>query len=393
MEIIYAQEEFPKMVKKSIFLAGPTPRNELTESWRKNALDILEKLGYDGTVYIPEPEDKAFYDNYDNQIEWEHAAMDAADVIVFWIPRDLSVDERNNLRMPAFTTNVEFGLYISSGKVSIGFPDGTEHINYLQHLADERNISTFNTLKDTLKNALKIIGDGAIRIDGEVKVPLLIWNNKEFQHWYRMQRSVGNELRNLKTDYVFLMPKEKQLFLWICNVSVYIRNEDRIKDIEFVLSRTNLSTVVLYCWPENKLLEDTEIVLIKEFRSPVNNKECMVYELPGGSSLDVNENMLDVAYHEVSEETGIELPKERMEVIHCRQAVATLSAHHIYAYKMELNEDEMERVKELIGTSHGNQNETECTYLEVMKVKDILNSELVDWTNVGIILEALIAPF
>lgn len=393
MEIVYAQQEFPKMIKKSIFLAGPTPRNELTKSWRKGVIDILEKLGYDGTVYIPEPENKAFYDNYDSQIEWEHTAMDAADVIVFWIPRDLSLDERNNLRMPGFTTNVEFGLYISSGKVSIGFPDGAEHTNYLRHLAEERNIPTFRTLKDTLVNALQIINEGTIRVGGEVKVPLLIWKNKEFQHWYRTQKSVGNELRDLKTNYVFLMPKAKQLFLWICNVSVYIKKEDRIKDIEFVLSRTNLSTVVLYCWPRDKMLEDAEVILIKEFRSPVNNKECMVYELPGGSSLDVNENMLDVAYHEVSEETGIELPKERMEEIHSRQAVATLSAHHIHVYKMELTEDEMERVKGLIGTTHGNQNETEYTYLEVKNIKDILSNELVDWTNVGIILEALISPF
>ena len=393
MEIVYAQQEFPKMIKKSIFLAGPTPRNELTESWRKNALDILDRLGYDGTVYIPEPEDKAFYDNYDSQIEWEHAAMDAADIIVFWIPRDLSVDERNNLRMPAFTTNVEFGLYISSGKVSIGFPDGTEHTNYLKHLAEERDINTFNTLEDTLKNALEIIGEGSIRIDGEVKVPLLIWNNKEFQHWYRKQRENGNELRDLKTKFVFIMPKMKLLFTWICQVSVYIKDEDRIKDNEFVLSRTDLSTVVLYCWPEDKLLEDAEVVLIKEFRSPVNNEECYVYELPGGSSYDLNENPIDVAYHEVSEETGIELPKERMEEIHSRQAVATLSAHHIHAYKMELTEDEMERVKGLIGTTHGNQDETEYTYLEVKSIRDILNNELVDWSNVGIILEALIVPF
>ena len=203
MELVYAQQEFPKQIKKSIFLAGPTPRNELTESWRKDAIKILEELNYDGVVYIPEAESSVFYDNYDNQIEWEHDAMDAADVIVFWIPRDLSVDERGNLRMPAFTTNVEFGLYISSGKVSIGFPEGTEHTNYLKHLADERDIEVFNTLEDTLKNSLKIIGDGAIRINGEVKVPLLIWNNKEFQFWYRKQRENGNELRDLKTKFVF----------------------------------------------------------------------------------------------------------------------------------------------------------------------------------------------
>ena len=40
--------------KKSIFLAGPTLRGEISRTWRDDAVEILEKLGFDGEVYAPE---------------------------------------------------------------------------------------------------------------------------------------------------------------------------------------------------------------------------------------------------------------------------------------------------------------------------------------------------
>lgn len=57
MEVIYALEDMPDTFTKSIFLAGPTPRNkDEVESWRPDALKILEDKGFDGVVFIPEPE-------------------------------------------------------------------------------------------------------------------------------------------------------------------------------------------------------------------------------------------------------------------------------------------------------------------------------------------------
>lgn len=40
--------------KKSIFLAGPTPRDEKIKSWRITACERLNELGFDGIVYVPE---------------------------------------------------------------------------------------------------------------------------------------------------------------------------------------------------------------------------------------------------------------------------------------------------------------------------------------------------
>lgn len=60
MQIVYAQEKYPHelTLSKSIFIAGPTPRDESTKSWRPEAIKYLEDIGYDGTVYIPEARDE-----------------------------------------------------------------------------------------------------------------------------------------------------------------------------------------------------------------------------------------------------------------------------------------------------------------------------------------------
>lgn len=47
------------MGEKSIFLAGPTVRKEQQQdwekgSWRNEAIEILQELGFDGIVYVPE---------------------------------------------------------------------------------------------------------------------------------------------------------------------------------------------------------------------------------------------------------------------------------------------------------------------------------------------------
>lgn len=87
----------------TIFLAGPTPRSEEVKSWRPEALNILKKINFSGQVLVPEQSDKKWKNDYLDQVEWEFSGLSIANAIVFWIPRKLP-------EMPAFTTNVEFGL-------------------------------------------------------------------------------------------------------------------------------------------------------------------------------------------------------------------------------------------------------------------------------------------
>lgn len=142
-------------IPKSIFLAGPTPRDDETATWRPDALELLRGLGFDGTVYVPENERWSKHDRYDDQIAWEWEALSVASVIVFWIPRDLTPNSSGEAKMPAFTTNVEFGLYARSGKCLIGFPTGAPKMSYLNALARECGIPVYSGLREVLAAAVE----------------------------------------------------------------------------------------------------------------------------------------------------------------------------------------------------------------------------------------------
>ncbi|MBI2633196.1 MAG: nucleoside 2-deoxyribosyltransferase domain-containing protein [Parcubacteria group bacterium] len=150
MEVIYAKEALPSKIVKSIFLAGPTPRDKEMKSWRPEALKILEEKGYSGTVFVPEDRDGKTKGSYDDQVEWEWQALERADCILFWIPRDLET-------MPAFTTNVEFGLWVKSGKIVLGAPKDAPNMRYLKALGEKYDVSQSHTLEDTINNALRYL--------------------------------------------------------------------------------------------------------------------------------------------------------------------------------------------------------------------------------------------
>lgn len=126
MIINYSDQEVIKG-KKSIFLAGPTPRGENVVSWRTEACQILEQIGFDGVVYVPEYSTWKPKEDYVDQAMWERMALTNATVILFWIPRNLP-------DMAGFTTNVEFGYWLHSGKVIYGRPNSASKIKYLDWL-------------------------------------------------------------------------------------------------------------------------------------------------------------------------------------------------------------------------------------------------------------------
>lgn len=147
MKINYSDQEVIKG-EKSIFLAGPTPRGENALSWRKEACDILEKLGFDGIVYVPEYSSWKPKESYIDQAMWERNALTEATIIVFWVPRYLP-------DMPAFTTNVEFGYWLKSGKVLYGRPDDADKIKYLDWLYElDYKVKPINNLQYLLETAV-----------------------------------------------------------------------------------------------------------------------------------------------------------------------------------------------------------------------------------------------
>lgn len=135
----------------SIFLAGPTPRGQSVPSWRPEALAVLGELGFGGEVYVPEPRDGRWTDDYAEQIDWEWAGLAAASCIVFWIPRDMA-------SLPGLTTNVEWGMWAGSGKCVLGAPDQAEHVRYIRYMASRFGVPVFGDLRETLECAVKRAG-------------------------------------------------------------------------------------------------------------------------------------------------------------------------------------------------------------------------------------------
>lgn len=150
MKIIYAQQDLSQMSGKSIFLAGPTPRDPGVESWRPAAIAELKKQNFQGTVLVPEMEGEWSSDfEYGNQIDWETRALNESTVVLFWVPRSLP-------DMPAFTTNIEFGMWLEKDpkKITLGWPKDAYKMNYIEYKAKEAYIPTHNTLEKLIEQTI-----------------------------------------------------------------------------------------------------------------------------------------------------------------------------------------------------------------------------------------------
>ena len=389
MKIICSQEEVPKAFLKSIFLAGPTPRSKDVQSWRPEAIKILEELGFDGVVFNPERNNKSIEDNfrygYAEQIEWEEKCLNLADCIIFWIPRELKT-------MPAFTTNDEWGRWKNSGKAVFGAPKDAEKTSYQEYYAKKLKVPTADTLKETIENSLKMIGEGALRVGGETEVPLYIWKAPHFQKWYSAQKSAGNRLDGAKVEWVFRVgPDKKFIFVWALHVDIYIASENRHKINEIVISRPDISVTVMY--KKGKSLNDTSVVLIREFRSPASTIDGFVWEAPGGSSLKKDEKPETLAANECKEETGLIINPNRIRIHESRQLVATLSGHKANLFSVEITEEEINYLKSQQGIAHGVIEDSERTYVEIKNIEEIKKEGKVDWSMLGMILSVLTEIF
>lgn len=380
MTVVYAREPFPNSLSKSIFLAGPTPRSSEVESWRPKALEILRELGYDGTVFVPEDSSGSPKFDYLHQIDWEEKGLRTADRIVFWIPREIE-------KMPGFTTNVEWGAWQKSGKCVLGSPKNAPNMRYLQFYANRLHIPQATTLEDTLKITVELIGSGALREGGERDVPLDVWTRPAFQNWYRTQLEAGNRLDGARIEWQFAH-SGRPAFCQVIRPKVYIPTEDRHKTGEIIISRPDTASVLAYLPGPTPL--ETQVVLVREFRSNAATSDGFVHELPGGSSPNPESNSLSTVSDELAEETGIRLPAERFFDCGKRQCLATTLTHTGNLFAVELTSEEFAQFRHNCGKRFG-VNDSERTYVEIRTVKSILESTDVDWTHLGMIMSVLAA--
>ncbi|MFO0660337.1 MAG: nucleoside 2-deoxyribosyltransferase domain-containing protein [Polyangiaceae bacterium] len=370
----------------SIFLAGPTPRSADTPSWRPEALRLLEARGFDGVVFVPEFKDGFWRGNYDDQVGWEEEALNQADCVLFWVPRNLDT-------MPAFTTNDEWGWWKGSGKVVFGAPENAEKIRYQQWWAEHLAVPHATTLEATIDHALSMIGQrqpGDLREGAETQIPLVVWRKPELQRWIQTQRKAGNSLRKARLLWTHRVgPQRDIVFFWALHVVVYVAAEDRLKKNEILVGRADMSATVLY--NKGATLHGTEVVLVREFRSPASTPDAFVHELPGGSSWKGGDPR-EVAIEEVREETGtsiVDAPLRWREVA-SRPLAATFSVHHGHVFACELSTDEINVLRSKIGVVQGAPDDSERTWIEIRTVGDLLAKRDVDWSTLGMILSALV---
>jgi 8-oxo-dGTP pyrophosphatase MutT (NUDIX family) len=418
VKIVYAHQPLPTEQHKAIFLAGPTPRSSDVPSWRPEAIRELERLGYDGHVFVPEAEDGVWKKDYDGQVEWEEAALNQADIILFWISRDMK-------DMPALTTNDEFGFWKGRdpSKVVLACPDKAVKTTYQKYYAKKYFIPTFSNLGEACHHIVTALGEGAERRGGECQVPIHIWHTSSFQGWLGAQKAAGNRLDGARVEWAHRVANGRFLFGWALKVNVFVASENRNKTNEFVLSRTDISTICAYYVPPPPSCDvchgrglrdfydgsaetcnvcsgkgtlslhpgDVWVVVVREFRSPSTSSDGFVWELPGGSSHKPDKDPLQTAAEELKEELGILVDPCRFKAITNRQLAGTFSAHQAHLFAVELTFAEVNKLirDDCANVTHGVATDTEITYTRVRRLHEVMEKRLVDWSTLGMLFQTL----
>ncbi len=397
MHIVYSNHPLPTSITKSIFMAGPSPRSLQETDWRHDALKTLADLGFDGTVFVPVPDyrfernqmsDAENGWNYLAQVTWEVEARKMADIIAFWLARDID-RSKEDLGMPGFVTNFEMGEDLHSGKIAYGRPPTAPKCRYMDKRIEELGQPAHATMTELFTEVMTRLGDGALRTGGEAYVPLLIWRLESFQGWYTNLQKAGNRLDGADLLNVMVVGG-KHVFSFMLKVNVWIAAEQRHKTNEFIFARKDISTI--FAFHRSPTTGLVHVALVREFRSPVSNETGYVYELAGGSAVKANVDPQENAQHELEEELGLHIADaKRFQYIGQRQLASTLSVHRAQLYAVALTTEEFETLSASVAakTVFGVVEDSERTFVELTTLDQLLTVPL-DYSMLGMVYEAAI---
>lgn len=354
----------PESFERSVFVACAS-----AAAWETAALEQLQAAGItSGTVFVG--------DEAPENAGWRDAAAKISDAIACWAADEPSDELR--------ATILRWG---SSGKLFLGHADGSWAMPLA---APFPQLSAQPDLPGLMAAVGKMVKAGAERVGPEREVPLMIWRTPPWGLWYESQKAAGNRLDGAKVEWTFRVgPGGAFVLFWAIHADIHVAAENRNKSNEVVIARPDVCCTLAYV-PGRSLL-DTEIIVIKEFRSPCRNENGFVYELPGGSSFKPQSDVYQTAADELREETGITVDKSRLKKEMSRQAAATVTTHHVHLFSCKLTPAEMDVARQLAESkaTFGNADETEQTFIEIMTLREALPSSKVDFTTLGMCLQTI----
>ena len=368
--LVYKEGQLaPVAFSRSVFLLGAEGAE-----WENEAIDALVELGFsDGVIFVGGIDT--------NGSAWAVRARLVSDVVVCFVPSATSDHESRQIAWPALQ-------WADSGKLVCG-ADSSGWLHEV--LAVNTKMTLHPNLQQTMSTVWKMVAKGAMREAAEREVPLMVWRTPSWEAWYNNLKSAGNRLDGAKVNWTFRVgPGGAFVLFWAVHANIWVQSENRNKANEVVIARPDIACVLAYLPGLNML--DTEIVLIKEFRSPCRNQEMFVYELPGGSTFKPGVDTFQTAANELFEETGIRVSKDRLEKQINRQAAATVTTHHVHLFSCELTGPEMLAAKEAARSQEtfGNyETETERTYIETMSLREAIPSPRMDFTTLGMIMQTI----
>lgn len=317
---------------------------------------------------------------------WRSEALGVSDVVLCWLPADGGAQAVR----PRFTRLVS--QYGASGKLFVGHAASEDAWAVPLQQGAGVHAAAARDPGALVAQATRMLSKGALRRGAERAVPLMIWHTPAWARWHEALLAVGNRLDGAKVEWSFRVgPGGAFVLFWAVHVNIWVAAEGRNKSNEVVIARPDISSVLAFL-PGVDML-DTEIILVKEFRSPCRSECGFVHELPGGSSFKPNADVLQVAADELYEETGIRVDKTRLAQHVSRQAAATVSTHHVHMFSCKLDAAEMAaaRKEAATGSPHGNATESERTYIVTATVRQCVDEAKVDFATLGLIMQA-IAP-
>lgn len=380
MHLVHTLDPFPTAVTRSVFLAGPTPRTRDVASWRPAALEALAAAGWDGHVFVPEGKDGPGQGELDDaayarQVAWEREGLARADAILCWVPRDMAT-------LPGLTTNVEVGLWATSGKLVLGLPAGAQHVRYLRALAEAEHVPVVATLAEAAGLVVETV-PSLPREGGAAWLPAEVARSAPFARWLAAHTAAGNRLERARALFALRRSPDRRLFATAVKVELFQAADGRTKS-EVVLSRPDVAAVVLL----HRHPSGTRVALVREFRCAGATADGWLREPPSGSPHDPATPPEQAALEEVREETGLELAPERLRPLGTRQVAATLLSHVAHAFAVDLTDEEAARLEATADEVHG-ADACERTWVELWPVAELLRRPVTDWTSLGLVLSAV----